>query len=76
MSLIKANYVKYTLTLKLLLCCAGIDINEARRGEELKMLEDAQRWLDNGRCEEKADPRTGATALHVAACKGYIKVLT
>jgi len=42
------------------------------------MLEDAQTWLGGGK--DAYDPmkphsKTGATALHVAAAKGYIKVL-
>ncbi|XP_035709027.1 protein phosphatase 1 regulatory subunit 12B isoform X10 [Folsomia candida] len=52
----------------------GIDLKEARRGEELRMVEDVKRWSSNGYSEEP-HPITGATALHVAACKGYIKVL-
>lgn len=42
------------------------------------MLEDAKNWL-NG--DESVDPlaphpKSGATALHVAAAKGYIKVMS
>ncbi|CAG2064952.1 unnamed protein product, partial [Timema podura] len=40
------------------------------------MLEDAKRWLNSGRCEDVTHPKTGATALHVAAAKGYIKVMS
>jgi protein phosphatase 1 regulatory subunit 12A len=58
----------------ILINLAGIDLKEARRGEELRMIEDAKRWLHSGHSEEP-HPITGATALHVAACKGYIKVL-
>jgi len=54
---------------------AGIDLGEARRGEEIKMMDDAKKWLVNGYYEEEPHPTTGATAMHVAACKGYIKVL-
>lgn len=53
----------------------GIDLKDARRGEELKMMDDAKRWLNSGVVDEQAHPITGATAMHVAACKGYIKVL-
>ena len=42
------------------------------------MLEDAKEWLNGG--GDTGDPlqphpKTGATALHVAAAKGYIKVM-
>lgn len=43
------------------------------------MLDDARAWL-NGSTDivdpMKPHPKTGATAIHVAAAKGYIKVLT
>nr|CAD7197811.1 unnamed protein product [Timema douglasi] len=53
----------------------SIDCDEARNEEETVMLEDAKRWLNSGRCEDVTHPKTGATALHVAAAKGYIKVM-
>lgn len=53
----------------------GIDLKDARRGEEIRMLEDAKQWLASGAVDEILHPVTGATAVHVAACKGYIKVL-
>ena len=37
------------------------------------MLEDAKGWLNAKRFGDKAHEKTGATALHVAAAKGYIK---
>ncbi|KAL1130894.1 hypothetical protein AAG570_012135 [Ranatra chinensis] len=52
----------------------GIDADDARNEEERLMLSDAKNWLING-VEEKLHPKTGATALHVAAAKGYIKVM-
>lgn len=54
----------------------GIDCEDARQAEEKIMLSDAKRWLrtDSTDCD-KAHPKTGATALHVAAAKGYAKVL-
>lgn len=54
----------------------GIDCEEARQAEEKIMLSDAKRWLrsDSTDCD-KPHPKTGATAIHVAAAKGYIKVL-
>lgn len=42
------------------------------------MLDDARAWLNgsSGTVDPmKPHPKTGATALHVAAAKGYIKVL-
>jgi hypothetical protein len=39
------------------------------------MLEDAKEWLNRGDIEDTPHPKTGATALHVAAAKGYIKVM-
>lgn len=43
------------------------------------MLEDAKEWLNGGGDTVdplKPHPKTGATALHVAAAKGYIKVMS
>ncbi|XP_065074516.1 protein phosphatase 1 regulatory subunit 12A isoform X10 [Ochlerotatus camptorhynchus] len=55
----------------------GIDCEDARQAEEKIMLSDAKRWLrtDSTDCD-KPHPKTGATALHVAAAKGYTKVLS
>jgi hypothetical protein len=39
------------------------------------MLEDAKEWLNSGDVGDIPHPKTGATALHVAAAKGYIKVM-
>lgn len=39
------------------------------------MIQDARQWLNRGKIEEKKQPRTGATALHVAAAKGYSEVI-
>lgn len=53
-----------------------IDCDEARQSEEKIMLRDAECWLRSDASEaDKPHPRTGATALHVAAAKGYNKVL-
>uniref|UniRef100_A0A2K6GMM7 Protein phosphatase 1 regulatory subunit 12C n=1 Tax=Propithecus coquereli TaxID=379532 RepID=A0A2K6GMM7_PROCO len=52
----------------------------ARRGgplvcrEEL-LLHDTRCWLNGGAMPEARHPRTGASALHVAAAKGYIEVM-
>ena len=52
----------------------GIDAEAARNEEEELMLRDANNWL-RGTYDETPHPKTGATALHIAAAKGYIKVL-
>lgn len=39
------------------------------------MLEDAKEWLNSEDVADIPHPKTGATALHVAAAKGYIKVM-
>lgn len=55
----------------------GIDCEEARHSEERLMLADAKNWLRSDASEaDTPHPRTGATALHVAAAKGYCKVLS
>lgn len=54
----------------------GIDCDEARQQEEKIMLSDAKKWLRSDASEaDRPHPKTGATALHVAAAKGYTKVL-
>ncbi|KFV77460.1 Protein phosphatase 1 regulatory subunit 12B, partial [Struthio camelus australis] len=53
----------------------GVDLDLARKEEEQKMLQDARQWLNSGRIEDIKQPRTGATALHVAAAKGYSEVM-
>jgi len=57
------------------LCVAGIDAETARKEEEEMMLRDANQWLNAGCYCEHPHPKTGAYALHVAAAKGYIKVI-
>ena len=39
------------------------------------MLDDVQNWIKSGTLADTPHPKTGASALHVAAAKGYIKVL-
>lgn len=56
------------------LCFADIDADAARTEEAEVMLRDANHWL-NGTYNETKHPKTGATALHVAAAKGYMKVM-
>ncbi|KAB7495984.1 Protein phosphatase 1 regulatory subunit 12A [Armadillidium nasatum] len=53
----------------------GIDCDASRSREERRMLEDAQSWLNSGQLLENPHPKTGATALHVSAAKGYMKVM-
>ncbi|XP_066600457.1 protein phosphatase 1 regulatory subunit 12A isoform X2 [Prorops nasuta] len=54
---------------------AGIDCDQARSEEERSMLNDAMAWRSGGPGKDARHPRSGATALHVAAAKGYIKVI-
>lgn len=52
-----------------------IDCAQARQAEEQIMLNDAKQWLKSDAAEiNTPQPKTGATALHVAASKGYKKV--
>ncbi|XP_054632542.1 protein phosphatase 1 regulatory subunit 12A isoform X2 [Dunckerocampus dactyliophorus] len=52
----------------------GIDVDQARKEEERIMLQDAMAVLEGGGTL-MPHPNTKATALHVAAAKGYIEVL-
>ncbi|XP_072905350.1 protein phosphatase 1 regulatory subunit 12A-like isoform X1 [Hemitrygon akajei] len=52
----------------------GIDVEVARKEEEQQMIQDARQWLNRGRVEDTRHPKTGASALHVAAAKGYLEV--
>ncbi|KAK0167179.1 hypothetical protein PV327_004610 [Microctonus hyperodae] len=54
---------------------AGIDCDQARSEEERSMLNDAKTWRSGAPGKDAIHPRSGATALHVAAAKGYIKVM-
>ncbi|XP_058987289.1 protein phosphatase 1 regulatory subunit 12A isoform X9 [Musca domestica] len=54
-----------------------IDCAKARQAEQQQMLADAKKWLRSDAAEiDRPHPKTGATALHVAAAKGYTKVLS
>ncbi|XP_023390546.1 protein phosphatase 1 regulatory subunit 12B-like [Pteropus vampyrus] len=53
----------------------GVDLEQSRGQEEQQMLQDARQWLNSGRIEDTRQARSGATALHVAAAKGYSEVL-
>ncbi|KAF8564185.1 hypothetical protein P879_04374 [Paragonimus westermani] len=52
-----------------------VDPDQVRQTEAQLLLRDAKHWLEIGRCEYVVDPRTGASPLHVAACKDYTDVL-
>ncbi|XP_024138433.1 protein phosphatase 1 regulatory subunit 12A isoform X1 [Oryzias melastigma] len=52
----------------------GIDVDKARKEEERIMLQDAMAVLEGGGTLTP-HPNTKATALHVAAAKGYIEVI-
>ncbi|XP_034279095.1 protein phosphatase 1 regulatory subunit 12C isoform X2 [Pantherophis guttatus] len=53
----------------------GVDVEVAKREEEEMMLRDARHWLNAGKISDEPHPKTGATALHVAAAKGYVEVM-
>merc|ERR1712123_487896 len=52
-----------------------INCEDARNREEQCMLDDARDWYNSGNFGDRPHGKTGATALHVAAAKGYIKVI-
>ncbi|XP_018645718.1 protein phosphatase 1 regulatory subunit 12b (myosin phosphatase targeting subunit 2), putative [Schistosoma mansoni] len=53
----------------------NIDGDTIKHSEEQMLLHDAQHWLTSGQYKPVIDPRTGATPLHVAACKDYTKAM-
>uniref|UniRef100_G3Q976 Protein phosphatase 1 regulatory subunit n=1 Tax=Gasterosteus aculeatus aculeatus TaxID=481459 RepID=G3Q976_GASAC len=53
----------------------GVDIEAARKEEERVMLRDARQWLNSGQIQDPRHTKSGGTALHVAAAKGYVEVL-
>uniref|UniRef100_A0A8C8SR44 Protein phosphatase 1 regulatory subunit n=1 Tax=Pelusios castaneus TaxID=367368 RepID=A0A8C8SR44_9SAUR len=53
----------------------GVDLAAAKREEEELMLRDTRQWLNAGHIDDERHPKTGASALHVAAAKGYIEVM-
>ncbi|XP_078271281.1 protein phosphatase 1 regulatory subunit 12A-like isoform X5 [Rhinoraja longicauda] len=53
----------------------GVDVEVARKEEEQRMVQDARQWLNRGKMEDIRHPKTGASALHVAAAKGYLEVM-
>ncbi|XP_059982008.1 protein phosphatase 1 regulatory subunit 12B isoform X9 [Lagenorhynchus albirostris] len=53
----------------------GVDLEQSRKAEEQQMLQDARQWLNSRKIQDVRQARSGATALHVAAAKGYYEVL-
>ena len=53
----------------------SINCEEARNLEEQCMLNDARDWYNSGYISDSPHIKTGASALHVAAAKGYMKVI-
>ncbi|XP_061107180.1 protein phosphatase 1 regulatory subunit 12A isoform X1 [Conger conger] len=53
----------------------GVDIEAARKEEERIMLRDARQWLNSGQISDVRHTKSGGTAMHVAAAKGYAEVL-
>uniref|UniRef100_A0A914UVC5 Uncharacterized protein n=1 Tax=Plectus sambesii TaxID=2011161 RepID=A0A914UVC5_9BILA len=53
----------------------GIDPDDCKNLEEETMMRDVAEWLRTSVMADRAHPRTGATSLHVAAAKGYIKLI-
>ncbi|KAG5267657.1 hypothetical protein AALO_G00224150 [Alosa alosa] len=53
----------------------GVDIEAARKEEERIMLRDARQWLNSGQINDVRHAKSGGTAMHVAAAKGYTEVL-
>ncbi|KAI5618589.1 protein phosphatase 1 regulatory subunit 12A, partial [Silurus asotus] len=53
----------------------GVDIEAARKEEERIMLRDARQWLNSRQINDVRHAKSGGTALHVAAAKGYTEVL-
>nr|CAD2171721.1 unnamed protein product [Meloidogyne enterolobii] len=63
------NYLEEVMRLK------EVDERKARESEFNAMLEDCDRWIQSGKCLDTPHPKTGATALHVAASKGYVQLI-
>lgn len=52
-----------------------IDIDECKHREFNIMMKDCTEWIRSGKYLDKPHPKTGATALHVAASKGYNQLI-
>jgi protein phosphatase 1 regulatory subunit 12A len=57
------------------LAAKGLSAEECRGNEERQIMKDCMDWIRAGNYLDKPHPRTGATALHVAASKGYNKLI-
>ncbi|PAV81746.1 hypothetical protein WR25_19070 isoform A [Diploscapter pachys] len=53
----------------------GINLDDCRDEELTIMMRDAEKWLKQGRYEDRIHDKTGAHAMHVAAAKGYTQLL-
>ncbi|VDM53975.1 unnamed protein product [Angiostrongylus costaricensis] len=53
----------------------GVVPEQCRDQELAVMMKDAQHWLRDGEYRDQPHRRTGATAMHVAAAKGYTQLL-
>uniref|UniRef100_A0A9J2Q666 cGMP-dependent protein kinase interacting domain-containing protein n=1 Tax=Ascaris lumbricoides TaxID=6252 RepID=A0A9J2Q666_ASCLU len=53
----------------------NVDPDECRNREMMIMRRDAEEWLRDGEYRDRPHSRTGASALHVAAAKGYTDVM-
>ncbi|KAL4822460.1 hypothetical protein H8958_005784 [Nasalis larvatus] len=51
----------------------GVDVEAAKRAEEELLLHDTRCWLNGGAMPEARHPRTGASALHVAAARATLR---
>lgn len=51
------------------------DIDSLRSQEERAIQEDINRWIKTGQYEERSQPLTNATVLHVIAAKGYVNLM-
>jgi protein phosphatase 1 regulatory subunit 12A len=53
----------------------GVTADECRGYEEKTIMRDCMEWIRAGKYLDKPHKKTGATALHVAASKGYNKLI-
>lgn len=53
----------------------GQDIDYLRSQEERLIEADINRWIESGQYQERSQPVTNATVLHVLAAKGYVNLM-
>lgn len=75
MSYLDSCFFGVFLTVSFVSFSPGLDIEAARKEEERIMLRDARQWLNSGQIQDTRHAKSGGTALHVAAAKGYVEVL-